>query len=145
MKSDAPLVQLPPPEATVLSDTPNNSGGRALRLRLNTPRQAPFVSVYVNPKVEISSAQINGKPIRTGNAPGAAEVGWSMFYFAMPAGGAELTLEVKSAQPVEMRLIDFSYGLPLTLTQTLRARPDNIISTHLPFSDATLVSKSFKF
>jgi NADH:ubiquinone oxidoreductase subunit 6 (subunit J) len=142
MKSDAPLVPLPPPEATVLSDTPNNSGGRTLRLRLNTPRQAPFVSVYVNPKVEISSAQINGKPIRTS---GAAEAGWSMFYYAMPAAGAELTLEVKSAQPVEMRVIDLSYGLPSTLTQTLRARPDNIISTHLPFSDATLVSKSFKF
>jgi hypothetical protein len=145
MKSDAPLVTLPPPEATVLSDTANNSGGRTLRLRINTPRRAPFLSVYVNPKVEIASAQIDGKPIRTSDAPGAAEAGWSIFYFAMPATGAELTLEVKSAQPVEMRVIDLSYGLPPTLTQTLRARPDHIISTHLPFSDATLVSKSFKF
>lgn len=145
MKSPAPLVPLPPPEATLLADAPNNSGGRTLRLRLNTPRQAPFLSVYVNPKVEISSAQVNGKLIRASDAPGVAETGWSMLYYAMPAAGAELTLEVKSAQPVEMRVIDLSYGLPQTPTQTIRARPDNIMSTFFPFSDATLVSKSFKF
>ncbi|MDQ1592733.1 MAG: hypothetical protein QOG71_3360 [Pyrinomonadaceae bacterium] len=145
MKSPAPLVPLPAPEATLLSDAPTSSGGRTLRLRINTPRQAPFLSVYVNPKVEIASAQVNGKPLPTNAAPGAAETGWSLLYYAMPAGGAELTLEVKTAQPVEMRVIDLSYGLPQTLTQTMRARPDNIISTFFPFSDGTLVSKSFKF
>ncbi|HEX8129279.1 MAG TPA: M20/M25/M40 family metallo-hydrolase [Pyrinomonadaceae bacterium] len=145
MKSPAPLVPLPAPEVTLVADAPTSSGGRTLRLRINTPRQAPFVSVYVNPKVEISSAEVNGKPISTSAAPGMAETGWSLLYYAMPAAGAELTLEVKSAQPVEMRVIDLSYGLPQTLTQTMRARPDNIISTFFPFSDATLVSKSFKF
>ncbi|HJR08605.1 MAG TPA: M20/M25/M40 family metallo-hydrolase [Pyrinomonadaceae bacterium] len=145
MKSPAPLAPLAPPEATVLSDTPTNSGGRTLRLRINTPRQASVLSVYVNPKVEISSAQVNGKPLPTNAAQGMAETGWSLLYYAMPASGAELTLEVKTAQPVEMRVIDISHGLPQTLTQTLRARPDNIISTFFPFSDTTLVSKSFKF
>ncbi len=145
MKSPAPLASLPPPEATLLADAPNNSGGRTLRLRINTPRQAPFVSIYVNPKVEISAAQVNGKHIHTNDAPGAGETGWALLYYALPAGGAELTLEVKSVQPVEMRVIDVSYGLPQTLTQTLRARPDNIMSTHFPFSDATMISKSFKF
>lgn len=145
MKSPAPLVPLPPPDVTLLADAANNSGGRTLRLRINTPRQASFVSIYVNSKVEISGAQLNGKPIRTGDTSGAAETGWSLLYYALPSAGAELTLEVKSAQPVEMRVIDLSYGLPQTLTQTLRARPDNIVSTYLPFSDATLVSKSFKF
>jgi hypothetical protein len=145
MKSSAPLVPLAPPEATLLSEAPTNSGGRTLRLRINTPRQAPFLSVYLNPKVEISSAQVNGKPLPTIAATGVAETGWSLLYFAMPAAGAELTLEVKTAQPVEMRVIDLSYGLPQTLTQTMRPRPDNIMSTFFPFSDATLVSKSFKF
>lgn len=145
MKSPAPLTSLPAPEATLLSDAPTSSGGRTLRLRLNTPRQAPFLSVYVNPKVEITSAQVNGKPLSTSAAPGVQDAGWSLLYYAMTAAGAELTLEVKSAQPVEMRVIDLSYGLPQTLTQTMRARPDHIMSTHFPFSDATLVSKSFKF
>ena len=145
MKSPAPLAPLPPPEATLLSDTPNNTGGRTVRLRINTARQAPLVSIYVNPKIEISAAQVDGKPIRTNDAPDAAETGWALLYYAPPSAGAELTLEVKAAQPVEMRVIDVSYGLPQTLTQTLRARPDNIISTHYPFSDTTMVSKSFKF
>ena len=145
MKSPAPLAPLAAPEATLLADTPNNSGGRTLRLRINTPRQAPFLSIYLNPKVEISSAQVNGKPLPTNPASGVAETGWSLLYYAMPATGAELTLEVKSAEPLEMRVIDLSYGLPQTLTQSMRPRPDNIISTFFPFSDATLVSKSFKF
>lgn len=145
MKTPAPLAPLPAPEATLLSDAPTSNGGRTLRLRINTPRQAPFVSIYLNPKVEISSAQVNGKLLPASAASGVNETGWSLLYYAMPASGAELTLEVKAAQPVEMRVIDLSYGLPQALTQTMRARPDNIISTFFPFSDATLVSKSFKF
>jgi hypothetical protein len=144
MKNPAPLVSLPAPEVTLITES-KVADGRTLSLRITSPRQAPFISIYLNPKTEILTASVNGKPIRASATAIEAATGWGMIYYALPSTGAELTLEVKSLQPVELRAIDLSYGLPQSPTQPLRARPDNIVSTFLPFSDSTLVSKSFRF
>jgi hypothetical protein len=144
MKNPAPVVSLPAPEVTLLTEK-KFAAGRTLTLRVTSPRQAPFFSIYLNPKTEILTATVNGKLIRASATPVEAATGWGMIYYALPSTGAELTLEVKSLQPVELRAIDLSYGLPQSPAQPLRARPDNIVSSFLPFSDSTLVSKSFRF
>jgi hypothetical protein len=144
MKNPAPVVSLPAPEVTLLTEN-KVADGRTLTLRVTSPRQAPFFSIYLNPKTEILTASVNGKPIRASATPVEAATGWGMIYYSLPSTGAELTLEVKSLQPVELRAIDLSYELPQSPAHPLRARPDNIVSSFLPFSDSTLVSKSFRF
>jgi hypothetical protein len=144
MKSQAPLMPLPAPEATLLDEN-KNGDRRVIHLRLKSPRQAPLITFYVDPNVLVTGATVNGRSIGDYDAPLDAGDSWGVLYFAPPASGIELTLEVKSQQPVKMRVIDFSYGLPQAEALSFRARPDNTVSSFLPFSNATLVSKSFAF
>jgi hypothetical protein len=144
MKSQAPLMPLPAPEATLLDE--NKQGDkRVLHLRITSQRQAPLISFYSDPNVTVTGASVDGKPIGDYSAPLDAGDSWGVLYFAPPPSGIELTVEVKSEQPFKMRVIDFSYGLPQGQAISLQSRPDNTTKSFLPFSESTLVSKSFTF
>jgi hypothetical protein len=144
MKSEAPPTPLPAPEATLLDENKNGET-RVLHLRLKSPRQAPLLTFYVDPQVEVMGATVDGRRIGDYETPLDPGDSWGLLYFAPRAEGIELTLEVKSQQPVKMRVIDFSYGLPQTPPATFQPRPDNTIPSFLPFSESTLLSKSFTF
>jgi hypothetical protein len=144
MKSAAPAMPLPAPEATMLDEN-KNGDKRVIHLRLTSPRLAQIISFYVDPNVEVTGASVNGRPLGDYTTPLDQGDSWGLLFFAPPPSGIELTLEVKTQQPIKMRLIDFSNGLPQTQAAAFQARPDNTISSFLPFSESTLVSKSFTF
>jgi hypothetical protein len=143
MQSPVLAVAMPAPVATLLEDKTDN-GVRILRLRVTSSRQAPLLSVYVEPQGQIIAAAVNGKLISDQNTPPDAELGWGLNYFAPPQNGIELRLETKSAQPLNLRVVDSTYGLPQGATH-FRARTDDVMPNFLPFTDSTLVSKAFKF
>jgi hypothetical protein len=148
LQAQAPAAQLPGPEVKVLDDN-TSEGARTLRLHLGSLRQASVISIYTNPETEIGAASINGK--RIGESSTVANKGqkqWGLRYFAPPAGGLDLTLEVRSSQPLKIRVVDQTYGLPQALSSTYQPRPVNTIPTAYPYSpcsDSTLVSKSYIF
>jgi hypothetical protein len=95
MKSQAPLIPLPAPEATLLDEEKKNDDGRVLHLRIKSQRQAPLITFYLDPNVLVTGATINGRPIGDYEAPLDPGDSWGMLYFAPPASGIQLTLEVK--------------------------------------------------
>lgn len=139
LKKEAPAAALAGPEVEVLEDVAGE-GLRTLRLRLISPRRAPVVSVFVYAAGEITEAAVNGTRIDRifGDR-------FSLSYYSLPAEGAELSLKIKSPEPVRVRTTDISYGLPDLPETPLSARPPGLTASPLTFSDQTLVTKTFKF
>jgi hypothetical protein len=146
-KRPAPALPIAAPEITLLESKVDNDV-RTLRLHLASPRQANIVSLYVDSEGEMLKVSLDGKQVEDGSTQAAKERRneWSMVYYAFPPGGVELVTEMKTTQPVKLRIVDQSYGLPEMPDRPFGARPANLIPAPGPFpTDTTLVSKSFTF
>jgi hypothetical protein len=143
MKQDAPATNAPAPEVKVLEDT-SRDGVRTLRLKIVSPRQAPLVSVYADAQADVQRVAINGRQLAAAPQTGAARPEpWVLRYYGLPGEGIEVMLEVKSSAPLKLRVVDQSYGLPAVGGSPAAARPEGMMPATLPYSDSTLVSKSF--
>jgi hypothetical protein len=142
LKGAAPVASLSAPEVSVLEDRADN-GGRLLRLRVNSPRQAAIMSIFVDATVQ--QAVVNGKPVREGAEQPKRNPGkrWSLQYCAPPAEGIELTLSLKSMEPVSVVVVDESRGLPELPGSVYQPRPAHTISSPVLPSDLTFVRKTF--
>lgn len=150
LNSPAPAVQLTPPQISLIGDEVNAGDGvRTLRLHVSSPRRAGVVALYIDsPEAGVLESSVNGKPLRNAARPGAAQPqpGWSMLYYAFPTDGIDLTAKVKTTQPVKVRVVDQSHGLPEIPGRDFSSRPADIIPAPARFlNDTTLVSKSFTF
>jgi len=142
----APVAPLSAPDVQVLADSRSN-GLRFLRLKITSARQAPVISVGIESDMEVKGTMLNEQPIKIAGSASPAEGGnkWGLRYFAVPTEGIELTLEAKSSQPLAIRVVDQSYGLPQLPAESYRPRPASTIPSPLPFSDSTFVSRLFSF
>jgi hypothetical protein len=146
LQAEAPAAALAAPTLDLLDDSTRN-GVRTLRMHLSSPRQAPVMQIFIDSQTELVRASLNGKQMEEGNTPAVARSknGWNMRYFAVPPQGIEFVAELASSAPVKLRVVDVSYGLPVIPNRTFAARPDDMIPSSAPFTDTTLVSKSFVF
>lgn len=139
--SSAPVAQLPVPEMSVLEDKSVN-GVRTLRMRLSSPRRAGVLSVYVDSEAQILRALINDKPIDDERNPSPAspesKSQWGLHIDGFPQQGVELQLQIRTSEPLKIRLVDQSYGLP-----PLNAATNSRLHTGSAKSDLTLLAKSF--
>jgi len=140
LASPAPAAPLEAPLVEVLADE-RRDGVRALRLKISSPRRASVVTLGVESGAEVRGTALNGRPIEV--APPAGSRKWGLRYFALPAEGIEVTLETKSNEPLTLKVVDQSYGLPALPGAAFKDRPEQIIPAALPFVDSTLVSRSF--
>ncbi|HKH20953.1 MAG TPA: M20/M25/M40 family metallo-hydrolase [Gammaproteobacteria bacterium] len=139
--SPAPLTALPAPNVELLSDSKDNDV-RNLKFRVTSPRGAPSVRVYLDSGVEVLKAVVEGKVV---DQDGASQKRWGINYQALPLEGIELSLQLRSHEPVKIRVMDQSYELP-QLSASQKARPvDTMPASLLPYSDSTLISKIFTF
>lgn len=145
LTKDAAPVSLEAPRAEVLSA--RTSGDvRQLKLRITSPRAAPIISVYFDDASGATRPSVNGRPWTTmATALGTGGKRWALRYYALPPEGIELALDAKAGQPLVMRLVDQSYGLPASLTERTRPRPDGLIPVSLPYNDSTMVAKVYTF
>jgi hypothetical protein len=148
LQGSAQMTTLAAPSIILLADD-TGDGVRTLRMRIASPRQAPIISLYVNATTEVLSAVVNGKRIDNQDTPPYVrpETRWGLRYWALPKEGIAVTLQVRSSRPLEISVVDQSYGLPTIPGMSFRPRPDSMMPTPTGFglSDATLVSKSFAF
>lgn len=146
--SPAPVASLAVPEVSVLNDKTDN-GVRSLRLHVTSRREAPLISVLLESATDVIGASVNGKYIENSQRPARSDQDpWGVFYYAPPAEGIDLDLQVRSSQPLKLRVTDQSFELPASLTASFKPRPDDKIPTAYPFNpygDATIVSKRFAF
>src|SRR6185312_6928500 len=148
-KSAAPSIEVLPPDVSVLDDR-SESGVRSLLLRLRSERQSPYMSIQLQSGTKILGAAVNGKQISSDNKTAAnnARERWGLRYFGVPINGIELLLQIAPGVPLKLRVVDQTYALPNGLVGPARARPDYMMATpfpYSPYSDSTLVSKSFSF
>jgi hypothetical protein len=144
IENEAPVARLAAPEASLIEER-RDGDVRTLRLRIASPRQASTVSIYTDASSEVVSASINGKVIGGGAHRSGGGKPWGLHYYGLPAEGADLTLAVRSSQPVRLRVDDRSYGLPAAPGFSYRPRPEHLMPMPSQYSDATLVSKSYVF
>lgn len=146
LQTEAPVAPLAAPEIALLDDKTSDNV-RTLRMQITSPRRATVLSLYVDSPAEMLGAMLNGKQIDKGNAPATMNrrKQWSLRYYAVPAGGIELTMEMRLAEPLRLRVVDQSYGLPEIEGKPFEARPDNIIPATMLYNNTTMVSKTFTF
>lgn len=145
LNSPAPVVSLSAPTVALLEEKLSN-GRRSLRLRVVSPRLAPFISVQVEQGANIFGATVNQKRLELNE--GKSRPRLFVAYYAPPAEGFELTLETEPARPVTIRVVDHSFELPKKLLDSAQPRPDYVTPTpypYNPFGDSTFVSKNYTF
>ena len=146
LKGDAPALSLAPPAVVVLDDR-KTDGLRALRLRITSPRRSPALAVFWKRELGLRSLAVGGKRVAGENIEaGRDPVGYrNISYYGLAEEGIELSLEVKTSDPVDLRIEDWSYELPEIPGGRYAGRPNYIIAAPFLYSDCTIVTKSFTF
>jgi hypothetical protein len=130
----------------VLDDS-KKDGLRSLRLQVTSPRQAPAISIYWKRELKLEALTINGKRIVEENLDTATDpAGYRRFsYYGLPKEGIELSLEIRSSDPIGLIIEDWSNGLPEIPGKSYTSRPDHIIAAPNLYSDSTVITKSVTF
>jgi len=144
LQMTAPVAPLDAPNVELLDDKSSN-GVRTLSLRLTSLRRANVLTLYLDSKV--LRATVNGKLIDTDNTPALNSFtnNWILRYYGPPAEGVNVNVEVKTSEPLKVRLLDLSYGLPQLPGAPATDRPDYMIPASMSSNHSTLVSRSFTF
>jgi len=144
LKDQAPAAPLTAPHVELLNDS-TNGNLRTLHMRVVSTRQAPYISVYVEPEVEVLAATVNGQELKGLNASNKGEKEWGLFYYGALPEGLDLTFDVNTTKPVKFRVVDRTWGLPETLISSVKPRPGYLMPLVMPNNGTTLVTKSFVF
>lgn len=128
----APVAPLPAPELQVL-EKKEIDGVQTLRMRVLSPRRAGRLSIYLDSNAQVLSASINDEQLNE-----ELKDRWGVFIEGFPKEGVELVLQLRTNEPVKLRVVDQSFGLP----------PVNAASSQQPAvlsarPDATFLMKSF--
>jgi hypothetical protein len=148
LSHQAHVAPIAAPHVELLADH-TSEDVRTLHVRITSLRQAPVISIYVDSPLEVLEAMVNGKHINNdANPPRTTSRNrWGLRFWAPPEKGIELTMTIRSFQPLQIRVVDQSYGLPEIPGMPLTLRPAYMMPTPFGFglSDVTLVSKSYTF
>jgi len=128
----APVARLAAPEMSVVEDK-SVAGVRTIKLRLSSPRQAGVVAVYIDSSAQVLNASVNNTTITA-----EPSERWGLQIDGFPKEGVELQMQVKASEPLQLRLVDQSFGLP-PVTAASSAQPGAPSSN----PDLTLLMKSF--
>ena len=143
IRAPAPKVDLPAPRLEVLDDTAS-AGTRELRLRLGSPRGAPYVHLEIQLPAEWVEASVDGEEIDVSQVPAEQRGHFAMTYYNLPEDDIEITLSVRSTEPFEATLTDYSNGLPDVPGMEKESRPPKFMPAPYDFRDPTAVHKTFE-
>lgn len=135
----APRVPLPAPELTVVADT-TTAGVRTLELRLTSPRGAPVAHLDLELPGDLVGATVGGRTVEVDESAGIRD--FPLAAYNVPARGLDITLSLRSADPITGRLTDYSNGLPAIDGMTVTERPADFMPAPYDFRDPTAVTRS---
>ncbi|HVF56041.1 MAG TPA: M20/M25/M40 family metallo-hydrolase [Pyrinomonadaceae bacterium] len=148
LKSPAPAATLDGPEAVLIDDR-TEGDVRTLSFRVTSQRQAPILSIFAEPDIEVFDSSINGKQtvnnVGGSSTPGPPLKRWGIQYYALPAVGLDVSLKTRGGKPFKLFVVDRSYGLPDIPGSPFKARTEEMMPAPYSTSDVTLVAKSFTF
>lgn len=148
LSHEAPAAPLLPPLIARLDAPPNE-----LHLRVSSPRQAPRMYLYGDPRNPVLEATVDGTPIDAAKAYSGLKAGqkayafrmqrWGLCYFNVPPQGIQLRLRLRDpAAGYRMEIVDQSYGI--AGLPGAAPRPDSMIPFPL-MMDSMWVRKSYTF
>jgi hypothetical protein len=117
MHGDAPTIALEAPQLQVLDDQTTNSV-RTLHLNVRSLRRAPVLMLDVEPYGAVRTATVEDKRIETVESTRSL---WSLTYYAPPAEGIEVVLELDPTQPVTLQVSDQTWDLVPEVLEGLTA------------------------
>jgi hypothetical protein len=148
----APFVELAPPHAEILSDSPVPQG-RRVTARIRSPRGAARIRLFAeSPGPAISDVVVDGVRPAHRMPDGSYgdtdfSLGFSGFVFQLFGAGAKgalVELTIHSREKVPFTLSDASYGIPAPPARSTSPRPDNMTSKPSWLSDITVVQRSLE-
>lgn len=121
--ADAPSLDVPGPELTVLADAVEG-GKRRLRVRLRSLRGAPDAILILPEAARVEAFAAQGRPIPERTDDTLSPRDW-FFYFlaAIPPEGVEIDLVLGETAPQTWYFSDLSLGLPPAGAALAAARP----------------------
>jgi Peptidase family M28 len=122
----APVMNLPALEVQRL-EPPTSSSKSTLRLRLKSPRQASIAYVDLTTQGTIQRAEIDRKPLDLTPLTPKQRQALKLIFFGLPPEGIELTLELTNSQSVQMKLEDYTWGLPAIAGSAIAPRPADLM------------------
>jgi hypothetical protein len=145
LKSAAPQLPLAAPDVRLLDDH-TDGGVRTLRLSVNSPYPAGYITAPVEGNTQILATTVRGQRFAAeARRASQSSNSWVLNYYAAPAEGLELTLEVEPSQPLKLRVVGQSYGLPEIPGSQFTPRPDRLAPAPFSNSDTTQVSRTYTF
>lgn len=140
LAAQAQVMSMSPPALEVMSDHTSDTV-RILRLRIQSTRASSIISLHIPPQVY--EARVNGKTVGEFVMPQLPrhDRGFLLFHFGSPAEPPEFELTVAAGKPLDLRVMDMTYGFPDSLT--LSPRPPWMIPRAFVTTDVILVTKSF--
>ena len=145
--SSAPMAALPTPTVTVVNDEKKPDNSRLLRLHIDAPPNETSVVINVSSEGKTTQASINGYEINRDGTTEPFQFGtdWGIRYFAPPATGVDLSLEMDTHSPVKVHLVGISRGLPDIPNTPVKTRPEQMMPAPYLQSDSSMVSRTFSF
>lgn len=138
-------LRSPPPQIEILEEIPA-AGSRRIRAVLRSPRHADQGALVFHQSSRISSLTLDGweLDLQTEQLARLFEgdlrvVGLATF----PDEGIEMRLEIRGNEPLELTIVDSTFGLPPAGEVLLRARPAYVVP--IDRGDRTIVFKRVDF
>jgi hypothetical protein len=131
-KTPAPLADLAAADVEELATTDPG----VFHLHVTPAPGTSVVHLFVLPGARSTTMYVDGKPVES--------EGW-LGYWNPPAEGFDLTVEWGVSDPLTLRVVDLTYGLPTLPGFSYTPRPAWLIPDADEVNDSTVVAKTFNF
>lgn len=106
LRAETAAPELPPPVVETVSDVVDEA--RRLTLRVRSPRGAPVARLVAGSLVQIRAVEVAGRRVELEDPSAAVD----LTFYGLPASGLEVGFEMLDRQPLEIKLLDRTWGLP---------------------------------
>jgi membrane protease YdiL (CAAX protease family) len=137
----APALDLPAPQVDVVSDAASE-GIRTLHLRVRSRRAAPMVHLDLSLPGDLVAARVEDDDLRVDQTQGLRR--FPIAIYNPGDRGLDVTISIRSTEPVTGTLTDFSNGLPDVPGIDVRDRPPEFMPAPFDFRDPTVVRTSVR-
>jgi len=131
-------VSFAPPELEILESIPEGTN-RRIRAVLRSGRGAPMAAVLV-PRLRVRQVKVDGHA--ASHRPQFSGELATYRHLTIPEHGAQLEFTIEGAAPMELIILDRSYGLPPEGDAIVKSRPLWAVPIHS--GDRTLVSRRIR-
>ena len=139
--SPAPRLTASEPSLTILGSSVNGSE-RKYRALLRSERSAPQVLIVFPPNSGVGKLSMQGHPLERSSEKQIFFFGtWKVYRcLSAPPEGVEMAFSLPSGKPVQLYVLDVSYGLPPEGKFLLNSRPLTAVPSQ--DGDVTIISRA---